>query len=106
MPGIDLAGAVERVGQGVTALGLGDEVFGFAAGTLAEFVCVPVENLARRPVKLTFAQAAAVPECGMTALQGLRDQGRVRAGSGSPYSGRRAAWAHSRCRSRRPSVPR
>ena len=80
IPGIDLAGVVEGTGPGVTELRTGDEVFGFASGSLAELVCVPADHLARLPRSLTFEQAAAVPEAGMTALQGLRDRGRVRAG--------------------------
>ena len=80
IPGIDLAGVVEGTGPGVTDLRAGDEVFGFAAGSLAELVCVPADHLVRRPADLTLEQAAAVPEAGVTALQGLRDHGRVRAG--------------------------
>jgi NADPH:quinone reductase-like Zn-dependent oxidoreductase len=80
IPGIDLAGVVEATGPGVTDLRAGDEVFGFASGSLAELVCMPADHLVRRPQDLTFEQAAAVPEAGMTALQGLRDHGRVRAG--------------------------
>jgi NADPH:quinone reductase-like Zn-dependent oxidoreductase len=80
VPGIDLAGVVESTGPAVTDLRAGDEVFGFATGSLAELVCVPADHLARLPRNLTFEQAAAVPEAGMTALQGLRDRGRVRAG--------------------------
>jgi NADPH:quinone reductase-like Zn-dependent oxidoreductase len=80
IPGIDLAGVVEGTGPGVTDLRAGDEVFGFAAGSLAELVCVPADHLVRRPTNLTLGQAAAVPEAGVTALQGLRDHGRVRAG--------------------------
>ncbi len=80
VPGIDLAGVVEGTGPEVADLRAGDEVFGFASGSLAELVCVPADHLVRRPRNLTLEQAAAVPEAGMTALQGLRDQGRVRAG--------------------------
>jgi NADPH:quinone reductase-like Zn-dependent oxidoreductase len=80
IPGIDFAGVVEGTGAGVTDLRTGDEVFGFTAGSLAELVCVPADHLAHPPKNLTPQQAAAVPEAGMTALQGLRDQGRVRAG--------------------------
>jgi NADPH:quinone reductase-like Zn-dependent oxidoreductase len=80
IPGIDLAGVVEGVGATVTDVRAGDEVFGFTAGSLAELACVPADHLVRRPASLTLEQAAAVPEAGMTALQGLRDHGRVRAG--------------------------
>ena len=80
IPGMDLAGVIEAIGPAVTDLRVGDDVFGYAAGSLAEFVAVPADHLVRRPAGLTFEQAAAVPEVGMTALQGLRDQGRVQAG--------------------------
>jgi NADPH:quinone reductase-like Zn-dependent oxidoreductase len=80
IPGIDLAGVVEAAGPGVTDLQVGDEVFGFAAGTLAELVCVPAGQLVPRPSNLSLEEAATVPEAGMTALQGLRDQGRVQPG--------------------------
>jgi NADPH:quinone reductase-like Zn-dependent oxidoreductase len=78
--GMDLAGVVDRVGADVTDLHEGDEVFGFAPGSLAEYVCTRAEYLVQRPATLTAEQAAAVPEAGMTALQGLRDHGRVTAG--------------------------
>jgi NADPH:quinone reductase-like Zn-dependent oxidoreductase len=80
IPGIDLAGIVDVTGPGVTDLQPGDEVFGFAAGSLAELVCVPAGQLARRPANLALADAAGVPEAGMTALQALRDHGRVQPG--------------------------
>jgi len=80
IPGIDLAGVVEGVGPGVTDLRSGEEVFGFASGSLAELVCVPADHLVRKPRNLTLEEAATVPEAGMTALQGLRDHGRVQAG--------------------------
>ena len=80
IPGIDLAGIVDVTGPGVTDLQPGDEVFGFAAGSLAELVCVPAGQLVRRPANLSLEEAATVPEAGMTALQGLRDHGRVQPG--------------------------
>jgi NADPH:quinone reductase-like Zn-dependent oxidoreductase len=80
IPGVDLAGVVEAEGPGVTDLRAGDEVFGFAVGSLAELVRVPADHVVRRPTNLTPGQAAAVPEAALTALQGLRDHGRVRAG--------------------------
>ncbi|OLT11980.1 hypothetical protein BJF79_04065 [Actinomadura sp. CNU-125] len=79
--GADLAGVVERVGADVTDLRPGDEVFGeVALGAFAEAVAVPRDRLAVKPARLTFAQAAAVPMAGHTALQGLRDAGRIAAG--------------------------
>ena len=80
IPGIDLAGTVDATGSGVNGLQAGDEVFGFASGSLAELVCVPAGQLVRLPANLSLEEAATVPEAGMTALQGLRDQGRVQAG--------------------------
>lgn len=79
--GRDVAGRVEAVGRNVTLLEPGDEVFGEANfGTYAEYVSAPEDWLALKPVNLTFEQAAAVPIAGVTALQGLRDVGRIRAG--------------------------
>jgi NADPH:quinone reductase-like Zn-dependent oxidoreductase len=79
--GSDLAGWVEAVGEGVTRFRPGDEVFADAlTGCFAEYACVPEDALALKPANLTFEQAAAVPLAGVTALQGLRDHGRVRPG--------------------------
>jgi NADPH:quinone reductase-like Zn-dependent oxidoreductase len=78
--GGDVAGRVESVGGGVTAFQPGDEVFGIADGSFAELTCARADKLAPRPANLSFEQAAAVPISGLTALQGLRDQGQVRAG--------------------------
>lgn len=80
VPGVDVAGVVEEVGDGVTDLRPGDEVFGWSTGTLAEYVCDSAERFVPRPDNLTLEQAAAVPEAGMTALQGLRDAGRIQPG--------------------------
>ncbi|HEX2312771.1 MAG TPA: NAD(P)-dependent alcohol dehydrogenase [Thermomonospora sp.] len=79
--GADLAGVVERVGDEVTGLQPGDEVFGeVRLGAFAEAVAVPYDRLAVKPAHLTFEQAASVPMAGHTALQGLRDSGRITAG--------------------------
>ncbi len=79
--GSDVAGHVEAVGAGVTQLEPGDEVYGFVgAGAFAEYVSVPEDYLGPKPTSLTFEQAATVPLAGMTALQGLRDVGQIRAG--------------------------
>lgn len=79
--GADLAGVVERVGDGVTGFSPGDEVYGeVAMGAFAEAVAVPQERLARKPAGLPFEQAAAVSMAAHTALQGLRDEGRLAAG--------------------------
>lgn len=82
--GVDVAGVVDAVGRGVTTLAPGDDVFGDLSrcgyGALAEYACAPAAALAPAPRGLTPEQAAAVPLAGATALQALRDRGRVRAG--------------------------
>jgi NADPH:quinone reductase-like Zn-dependent oxidoreductase len=77
--GFDLAGEVEAVGDRVTGFKPGDEVFGWSErdGAFAECVSVSQEWLAPMPDNLTFEQAAAIPLAGLTALQALRDHGRV-----------------------------
>jgi NADPH:quinone reductase-like Zn-dependent oxidoreductase len=79
--GADLAGQVEAVGKNVTGFTLGDEVFGeVETGSLAEYACVPEDLLVPKPTNLTFEQAAAVPLAALTALQALRDVGKVKPG--------------------------
>jgi NADPH:quinone reductase-like Zn-dependent oxidoreductase len=80
IPGLDVAGIVEEIGPSVTRFRPGDEVMGWTTGALAEFACAAEDHFEPKPGRLTFEQAAAVPEAGMTALQGLRDQGRVAPG--------------------------
>lgn len=77
--GGDVAGQVEAVGKNVTRFKAGDEVFGLCGGSLAEY-CLGRSKLALKPAGVSFEQAAAVPIAGMTALQGLRDQGKVQPG--------------------------
>lgn len=79
--GADLAGIVEEVGRNVTEFQLGDEVFGeIGAGAFAEYACVHQKYLALKPANVSFAEAAASPVVGFTALQGLRDTGQIQAG--------------------------
>jgi NADPH:quinone reductase-like Zn-dependent oxidoreductase len=78
--GSTLAGRVEAVGPDVTTLTPGDEVYGIGEGSFAEYASAPVAKLAPRPANLTFVQAAAVPVSALTALQAVRDHGRVQAG--------------------------
>ncbi len=79
--GSDMAGQVEAVGKDVTRFRPGDEVFAEVdAGGFAEYISFPEDLLAHKPTNLTFEQAAAVPMTAMTALQGLRDPGRIEAG--------------------------
>jgi NADPH:quinone reductase-like Zn-dependent oxidoreductase len=80
VPGWDGAGRVEAVGAKVTRFKPGDEVFGSCEGSFAEYARAKADKLAPKPANLTFEQAAAVPVAGVTALQALRDKGRVRAG--------------------------
>jgi NADPH:quinone reductase-like Zn-dependent oxidoreductase len=79
-PGTDMAGVVEAVGSDVTRFRPGDEVFGSGKGAYAQYARAPETKLAPKPATLTFEQAAAVPVSGCTALQGLRNRGRVTAG--------------------------
>ncbi|PRY40692.1 NAD(P)-dependent alcohol dehydrogenase [Umezawaea tangerina] len=78
--GLDVAGVVEEVGPGVSRFAVGDEVFGTCGGSFAEYAVGAEDAFVAKPADLTFEQAAAVPVSACTALQGLRDTGRVRAG--------------------------
>ncbi len=78
--GADVAGIVESAGKLVTRFKPGDAVFGAATGSFAEYACAQEKTLALKPEKLSFAQAATIPIAGVTALQGLRDSGKLRAG--------------------------
>ena len=78
--GMDVAGVVEAVGKNVIRFEPGDEVFGIGKGTFAEYARAREEKLAHKPAGLTFEQAAVLAISGLTALQGLRDHGRVEAG--------------------------
>lgn len=75
--GRDVAGTVAEVGSAVTRFAVGDEVYGIAPGSFAEYAVAPEAKLARKPANLGFAQAAVVPVSAGTALQALRDVGRV-----------------------------
>src|SRR6266550_3683055 len=79
-PGRDVAGQVEAVGRKVTQFKPGDEVFGACSGALAEYACTRESALVAKPNNVTFEQAASVPVAGLTALQGLRDKGKIRPG--------------------------
>src|SRR5947207_2573132 len=80
VPGLDVAGAVVAVGADVTGFAVGEEVFGIGHGSFAEYARAGPAKLVRKPAGLTFAQAAVVAVSGLTALQGLRDAGRLRPG--------------------------
>jgi NADPH:quinone reductase-like Zn-dependent oxidoreductase len=79
--GVDFAGTVEAVGKNVTQFKPGDEVFGGKGGAFAEYVCPRADRaVALKPANITFEQAASVNIAGITALQGLRDKGKVQPG--------------------------
>lgn len=78
--GVDVAGHVEAVGRNVTQFKPGDEVFGSARGALAEYACSSEGGLVMKPANVTFEQAASVPVAAVTALQGLRDKGKLQPG--------------------------
>ena len=80
VPGSDIAGTVEAVGPDVTLLAPGDEVFGWCKGAFAEYVTTPERTLALKPAGLTLEQASAVGTSAFTALQALRDHGKLEAG--------------------------
>ena len=82
--GADLAGVVEAVGNGVTQFKAGDAVYGdiepYGSGAFAEYAAVPANGLAPMPAGISFEEAAALPVAALTALQGLRDVGKIQAG--------------------------
>lgn len=84
IPGVDVAGRVEAVGQKATRFQPGDEVYGDLSecglGGFAEYVCAPERALAHKPVAMGFVEAAALPHAAMLAVQGLRDLGRLQPG--------------------------
>ncbi|MFP3727988.1 NAD(P)-dependent alcohol dehydrogenase [Priestia filamentosa] len=84
IPGGDIAGKVEAVGKEVKLFQVGDEVFGDLSGCgwggFAEYVTVPEHALALKPANISFEEAAATPMAGVTALQGLRDKGKIKSG--------------------------
>jgi NADPH:quinone reductase-like Zn-dependent oxidoreductase len=81
IPGADIAGRIEAVGRNVTQFRPGEDVFGeIGHGGFAEYACARENRLASKPANLSFEEAAAVPMAALTALQGLRDKGRIQAG--------------------------
>jgi NADPH:quinone reductase-like Zn-dependent oxidoreductase len=84
IPGVDIAGRIEAAGSNVKQFRPGDEVFGDISacdgGGFAEYVAVPEHALALKPAALSFEEAAAIPMAAITALQGLRDRGKIQAG--------------------------
>ena len=80
VPGRDLAGTISAVGSEVTGFAVGDEGYGVGRGSFAEYAVARADKLARKPVRLSFEQAAVVPISGATALQALTDHGRLESG--------------------------
>ena len=78
--GRDVAGVVEAIGKDVTQFKVGDEVFGTCEAAVAEYACVKVSGAASKLEAITFEQAASIPVAGLTALQGLRDKGKLQSG--------------------------
>ena len=106
VPGTDVSGTVDAVGPDVKGLRPGDEVFGWCAGAFAEYASAPEDQFIKKPANLTFEQAAAVGVSASTALQLLRDNGKVQRGHKSSSTAPRVASARSPCKSPRPSAPR
>jgi NADPH:quinone reductase-like Zn-dependent oxidoreductase len=80
VPGMDVAGVVEAVGERITRFRPGDEVVGWAAGSFAEQAIAREDRLTHKPGGLGWVDAAALPLAATTALQGLRDPGRLQSG--------------------------
>lgn len=80
IPGTDIAGTIEAIGNGVTEFRPGDEVLGWCTGAFAEYSSAPESQFVRKPASLSFERAAAVGVSASTALQLLRDQGRIQPG--------------------------
>jgi len=78
--GVDVAGRVEAVGKDVTHLRPGDDVFGWCAGAFAEYASAPEDHFLAKPAGMTYEEAAAVPVAAVTALQALRNVGKLQSG--------------------------
>jgi len=79
-PGVDVAGVVEAVGKNVTRFKPGDAVFGCGKGSFAEYACAEESKLALKPENVSFEDAASSPIAALTALQALRDNGKIQPG--------------------------
>ena len=80
VPGLDVAGTVDAVGPGVTRFAVGDEVYGVARGSFAEYAVAHEDKLARKPTNVSFEQAAVVPVSGLVAQRGLVEVGQLKTG--------------------------
>src|SRR6185503_8133741 len=79
-PGVDVAGEIEAVGNKVQQFKPGDKVFGSCRAALAEYACAGQSKVVPKPESVTFEQGASINVAGLTALQGLRDKGKVQRG--------------------------
>jgi NADPH:quinone reductase-like Zn-dependent oxidoreductase len=104
--GLDVAGIVESVGANVTSIQPGDEVFGTCRGSFAEYGLAQPDRLSPKPARLSFEQAAAVAISGYTALQAVRDQGKVQTGQRGLIIGAGGGVGTFACRSQRRTGPR
>jgi NADPH:quinone reductase-like Zn-dependent oxidoreductase len=104
--GGDLAGRVETVGAAVKQFRQGDEVFGVRRGAFAEYVCASENHLALKPANVSFETAAAVPIAALTALQGVRDHGKVQPGQTVLINGASGAEVTAVCSTRNLDVAR
>ena len=82
VPGTDVSGVIDTLGEGVTGWKVGDQVLGFArqSGSYAEYAVVPLNSLARKPVSMTFEEAAGVPIAAETAYRSLHETGKIQSG--------------------------
>jgi NADPH:quinone reductase-like Zn-dependent oxidoreductase len=81
--GSDIAGRIEAIGKNITRFKTGDEVYGDLSGSwggFAEYACASEKDLALKPASMSFEQAAAIPQAGMLAVQGLIDKGKIKPG--------------------------
>ncbi|MGA7931506.1 MAG: NAD(P)-dependent alcohol dehydrogenase [Candidatus Sulfotelmatobacter sp.] len=100
-PGVDVAGEIVAVGRAVTLFELGDALFGVGKGTFAEYARAPEAKLAPKPESVSFEQTAAVPIAGLTALQALRDKGRLQSNQKVLINGAAGGIGTLPCRSRK-----
>jgi NADPH:quinone reductase-like Zn-dependent oxidoreductase len=82
VPGTDVSGTIDTLGEGVTGWKVGDQVLGFArrSGSYAEYAVIPVNSLARKPKSMTFEEAAGLPIAGETAYRALHEAGKIARG--------------------------
>ncbi len=85
--GRDVAGIVEAIGKDVTQFKVGDQVFGNCDAAVAEYACAKASALVAKPAAIAFEQAASIPVAGLTALQGLRDKGKLQSGQKALVNG-------------------